>query len=157
MIMPATAIVEIVEPVYTPTRRFETADLSRHGKWIMPRLLQAFPNLNERSAAAWLNNIIWNNEYLFLYHEHGVALAQVTSVNALSAKPIVQEILVWIEEQKNEDQQRAAAEFYVDMHRWAKHQSADVIIVEELSDVPHEMIREKLGRIYTRTQQFART
>lgn len=157
MNMPATAaVVEDLEPVYYPVRRFEVADLSRHGKWIMPRLLAAFPNLNERSAASWLQTIIYQNEYLFLYHDHGVALAQVISINALSAKPIVQEIVVWVEDRSNNDQVVSAADFYVEFARWAKHQGAETIIVEEMSDVPHDLIKDKLGRIFTRQQQFAR-
>jgi hypothetical protein len=31
-----------------------------------------------------------------------------------------------------------------------------VLIVEENTDIPHDMIKEKLGRIFSRQQQFAR-
>lgn len=137
-------------------RRFDTADLSKHGAWIMPRMLKAFPHLNERGVATFLQNIIYNNEYLLLYHDNGVALAQVMSAHSLDAKPIVHERFVWVQDPEDKEQVKNATGFYHEFLKWAKSQSAEVIIVENNTDVPHEMIKEKLGRIFTRQQQFAR-
>ena len=153
MAEPALKIVESVAPAI---RRFDTADLSKHGKWIMPRMQQAFPHMNERAVATFLQNINYNNDYLFLYQEDSVALAQTMSAHSLSAAPIVYERFVWVEQKENKDQIRRAANFYVEFLRWAKSQSADVIIVEENTDVPHDMIKEKLGRVFSRQQQFVR-
>ena len=147
--------LKLVSPVPV-IRRFDTADLSRHGAWIMPRMLQAYPHLNERGVATFLQNIIYNNEYLLLYSDNGVALAQVMSAHSLDAKPIVYERFVWVENKEDPEQIKHAAEFYTEFYRWAKSQSAAVIIVEENTDVSHDMIKEKLGRIFTRQQQFAR-
>lgn len=153
----AEAALKLVEEMPAPTiRRFNSADLSRHGKWILPRMLQTFKHFNERGAASFLMNIEFNNEYLMLYHEHGVALAQVMSAHALDAKPVVYERFVWVENKEDKEQVKHAANFYVEFQRWAKAQSVEVIIVEENTDVPHDMIKEKLGRIFTRQQQFAR-
>lgn len=142
---------------FPSARRFELADLSRHGKWIMPRMLAAFPHLNERGVAAFLQNIIYNNEYHFLYHERAVGLAQVMSEHTLSAQPVVIERFVWVEDLQDKEALAQAAEFYVSFARWARHQGADVLIVEEMTDVPHEMIKDKLGRVFERVQKFART
>ena len=149
--------LKLVEEMLAPAiRRFNSADLSTHGKWILPRMLQAFKHMNERGAASFLQNIDYNNQYLMLYHEHGVALAQVMSAHALDASPIIYERFVWVENKDDKEQVKAAAEFYVEFHRWAKNQNIEVIIVEENTDIPHEMIKEKLGRIFTRQQQFAK-
>lgn len=153
--MAATAQV-VPEAPLEPVRRFELPDLSRHGAWIMPRLLQAYPHLNERAAANWLQTIIHNNEYMFLFQEHGVALAQVLSSHTLSGKPLIQERFVWVEDRKEREQVRNAAAFYDQFLRWAKGHGAEVIIVEEMTDVPHEMIKERLGRVFSREQKFAR-
>ena len=152
--MPALAVAEPV--AFAPIRRFQLPDLSKHGAWILPRLLQAYPHLSERSAASWLQTILYNNDFCFLYHEHGVALAQLVSANALTAKPLIQEIFAWAEDRENKAQIEAVAEFYIEFHRWAQNCGATTIIVEEMSDVPHDLIKEKLGRIFTRQQQFAR-
>ena len=151
----AEPVLKLVSPAPV-IRRFDTADLSRHGKWIMPRMLQAFPHLNERGVATFLQNIIYNNEYLLLYSDNGVALAQIMSAHSLDAKPIVYERFVWVENHEDKDQVKHAAEFYTEFYRWAKSLGAEVIIVEENTDVPHDTIKEKLGRIFTRQQQFAR-
>jgi len=153
MVEPALKIVEKPIPVI---RRFDTADLSKHGKWIVPRMMQVYPHMNERAVATFLQNIIYNNEWLFLYAETSVALAQVMSAHTLDAKPIIYERFVWVEDKEDKQQIKNAAEFYTEFRRWAKNLSADVMIVEENTDVPHDLIKEKLGRIFTRQQQFAR-
>ena len=137
-------------------RRFDTADLSTHGAWILPRMVATYPHLNERAAASLLQTVNYSNEWRFLYQDHSVALAQVMAAHSLSARPVVHERFVWCEDKENKEWVKAAAEFYTEFLRWAKSLSAEAIIVEENSDVPHEMIKEKLGRIYTRQQQFAR-
>ena len=149
--------LKLVEEMLAPAiRRFNSADLSTHGKWILPRMLQAFKHMNERGAASFLQNIDYNNQYLMLYHEHGVALAQVMTAHSLDAKPVIYERFVWVENKDDKDQLKHAANFYTEFLRWAKAQSVEVIIVEENSDVPHDMIKEKLGRIFARNQQFVR-
>ena len=137
-------------------RKFSTADLSLHGSWIVPRMMKAYPHLNERAVATFLQNIEYNNEYLFLFRDDSVALAQVVHSHALTGPPIVYERFVWCKEPTDKDQQQAASEFYTHFRRWAKTMGVDVLIVEENSDVPHDMIKDKLGRIFSRQQQFAR-
>ena len=150
---PALKIVEMAAPTI---RKFDTADLSLHGKWIVPRMMQAYPHMNERGVASFLQTINYNNEYLLLFADTGVALAQVMSAHTLDAKPVVYERFVWVENREDKEQIKQAAGFYVEFSRWAKRLGVEVIIVEESSDVPHDMVKEKLGRIFTRQQQFAR-
>jgi hypothetical protein len=143
--------------VETPIiRRFEIPDLARHGKWIMPRLMLAFPHLGERAAAGFLNSIVYNNEHLFLYQPHAVALAQVISSHSLTAKPIIFERFVWVENPDDKEQVAAAADFYDHFVKWGKQMSVEVMIVEEMSDVPHDLIKQHAGRIFNRQQQFVR-
>jgi hypothetical protein len=135
--------------------RFELGDLPRHGGWLIPRLVAAL-ELPEQRLAGWLRSLIESNEHLFLVQEHSVALAEMQRANGLADKPIVRERFVLIEDIENAAQQKEAADFYDEFKRWAKNLSADIILVQELTNVPAEMIKEKLGRIYQRQQQFAR-
>jgi hypothetical protein len=151
-----SAAAELVQAPADVARRFSPADLSTHGKWLLPRLITAYPHLNERSAAGWLSSIIFGNEYMVLYHEHAVGVAEIVSSHTLAPKPVVWERFVWAQDKTNEDHIAQAADFYELFHRWAKSIGAETIIVEEMSDVPHEMIKEKLGRVFQRQQQFAR-
>lgn len=137
-------------------RKFDTADLSVHGKWVMPRMLKAFPHMNERSIASFLQSILWHNEYRVLFQDDSMAMFQVMPSYGLDPRPIVWERFVWCENPEDKEQQKHAAEFYVEIHRWAKTLGVDTVVVAENSDVPHEQIKEKLGRIYERQQRFAR-
>jgi len=135
--------------------RFDLGDLSRHGAWLIPRLTTAL-ELPEQRLGAWLRSMIDTNEHLFLQQEHSVALAEVQRANGLGDKPIVRERFVLCEDIDNPDHVKEAAGFYDEFARWAKNLGAEIILVEELSNVPHEVIKEKLGRIFVREQKFAR-
>ena len=137
-------------------RRFEDPDLSRHGGWIMKRLINRFPHHNERFMANYLRSIIASNEYLFLYQDNAVALAQMVRTKTLDASPVVQEIFVWAEDPENALHVQTAAHFYDRILDWAKSAGIDKIIIEEDSDVPHEKIKERLGRIFQAQTQFVR-
>jgi hypothetical protein len=152
--MPVAAVqrVGIERPAIS---RFELGDLSRHGGWLIPRLVTAL-ELPEQRLGGWLRSMIDTNEHLFLTQEHSVALAEMQRANGLADKPIVRERFVLAEDVENPEHIAEAAGFYDEFRRWAKNLGAEIILVEELSNVPHEMIKEKLGRIFTRQQQFTR-
>jgi hypothetical protein len=133
-------------------RRFEVPDLDRHGGWITDRLLKAYPHRTARDLVGWLRGIIYSNEFLFLYQEHGAALATVTRAHPLEMKPVVQEMFVFAKEGHD----REAVAFYDEFLRWGKNQGVDVVMVEAMSDVPHDVIKERMGRLFTRQVVFAR-
>lgn len=148
----ATQRVGIERPAIS---RFEMGDLSRHGAWLVPRLTAAL-ELPEHQVGAWIRSMVDSNEHLFLSQEHSVALAEVQRSNGLAGKPIVCERFVLVEDMDNKEHVSEAAEFYDEFKRWAKGLGAEIIVVEEMTNVPHDVIKEKLGRIFARTQQFAR-
>ena len=141
-----------IEQDFGSVRRFGTADLSKHGGWIMKRLLKAFPHQNERGLASWLRETVNSNTSLFLYLDHGVALFQVANANVLEHKPMVYERFVFAEEGHAQE----AVEFYGQAYEWAKNLGVDQIVVEVQTDIPHDMIFKKLGRLYSRQQIFAK-
>ena len=139
-----------------PIRRFEIPDLSRHGGWLMGRLTAAYPYLTDRELQGWLRGLIYNPECLFLYQDNSVGMAQVVLNYTLTPKPVIYERFVFAEDKTNQTHLEQAADFYVEFERWAKNKSVETILVEELTDVPHEMIKDRLGRLFTRQQVFAR-
>ena len=130
----------------TVTHRFDIPDLDRVGLWLIPRLLKKYPHLNERGVLSWLRNVVFVNEFLFVCQDQAVALAQCVSAHTLNPKPVIQEHFVWVQDSTNAAQVLAAEQFYEDFARWAKHQDASTIVVEEDTDVGHEAIKGKLGR-----------
>lgn len=137
-------------------RGFNFADMQTHGRWMMERMFKAFPHLTQREVETWLRSIQHAQGYLMLYQDNSVALAQVVPAQGLGATSVVQEIFVWCEKPDDKAQQKEAAAFYDNIAEWARNMKIDTVVVEENSDVPHEMIKEKLGRLYERKQWFAR-
>ncbi len=138
-------------------RRFQLPDLDRHRGWLIGRIKTAFPHLHEATMVGWLRATIYNNEFLFLFQNNSVALFQVVSAHSLSPAPAVEERFVFCEKPDDVDHQRQAAQFYVEAQRWAFHHGADAMVIEERTDVPHEMIAEVLpGRLLNRQQVFCK-
>lgn len=133
-------------------RRFQLPDLFKHGPWIVKRLLQTYPHKTQQQLEGWLRGIIGHNEFLFLYMDHAVALGTFMREDPLSEHPHFQEIFVLAEEGFREE----AAAFYTEFVRWSKGLGIEVMCVEVMSDVPHETIKARVGRIFTRQIQFAR-
>lgn len=148
--MAEAALKEIIHP--STLRRFALPDLDTHGLWLLPRLEAAFPHLNQRFLLGWIRNLLYDNANLFLFQDHSVALFQLTNIYSLAPKPEIIERFVFCQEGFAKE----ASNFYEEVARWAKPQGIEKIWVEEMSDVPHELIKEKIGRILSRQQQFAR-
>lgn len=148
--MAEAALKEIIHP--STLRRFALPDLDTHGLWLLPRLETSFPHLNQRYFLGWIRTLLYDNSNLFLFQDHSVALFQLTNIFSLAPKPEIIERFVFCQE----GFQKEASNFYEEVVRWAKPQGIEKIWVEELSDVPHDMIKDKIGRIFTRQQQFAR-
>jgi hypothetical protein len=152
----ATALANSVQPsprIEPSLRRFGLADLSQHGAWVLPRLIKAYPHLNERTAAGWLRGILESDEFLFLYQPHSVGCAQIMRAHTLAPNAVVYERFVFAQ---SEDHLEEAAAFYEEFKRWAKLLSARTIIVEECTDVLHEQIRARLGTIHNTAFKFAK-
>lgn len=156
--MAQAAVAEKLPPVDTSAlRRFEIPDLYRHQGWMIPRLKAAYPHLNDQNIVGWLKGAVYSAEYCFRFNLNSVALFQAVSVNMLASAPAIQEIFVFCEDAKNTEHQRQAAQFYVEAQTWAQHHGAAAMIIEEMTDVPHEMIAEVLpGRLLTRQQVFCK-
>jgi hypothetical protein len=145
---------EIREPAVV--RRFEVADLSQHGPWLMKRFAMKFPDLTEQQIGGYLRGLTTANASMFLYQDHAVALAEVIYSSGIKRAMIVQERFVWVEDRTDKDQLDDAADFYGQMQTWAKSMGAERIIVCEDSDVPKTLIEARLGRLFDTKISYAR-
>jgi hypothetical protein len=153
--MTDTAVEEKVN-VPAPVRRFEMADLSQHGPWLMKRFIAKFPDADERYMAGYLSQLIYDNSHMFLYQPHAVALAQIVLSCGIKPVKIVQERFVWVEDRNDKEQIENAADFYSEMKLWGKRQSAERIFACEDTDVPKPLIVARLGRLFDATVSHAR-
>jgi len=152
--MTATA-EKLVDREIATMRRFEIADLSSHGPWVLKRLLTAFPTMTEQSAGGFLRSLIYSNEYLFLFQEHAVGLAQQVSGYDMRPHPIIQERFVFVENKSDPDQVEAAADFYTEFYRWALLKGVEEIIVDENTDVPRALIEDRTrARLFKREMMY---
>ena len=151
--MAVAAVVEDRHEVFV--RRFDTADFSKHGKWLLPRMVQ-HTGMTEQAAAGWLRNFVFSNEHMFLYQDHAVALAQAVRGYGLRNQLIIQEQFVWVEDRESKSQLADAAAFYDHLLSWARLQGAEQLIAMEASDVPQPLIEERIGRLFKFETRYAR-
>lgn len=142
-------------------RRFMTADLSRHGPWLLPRMLKAYPDLTEQTAVGWIKGFVVSNEYLFLQQDNGVALAQLMPGYSLIPTQIIQERFVWVADPKDKAQVELASHFYSEIYNWAtKLAGVKDVIVDENTDVPRALIEECIAerkcRLLKREMSYVR-
>lgn len=155
-----TATAEVLPPpaplvaAVSTLRAFDIPDLDRHHAWLFPRLRQSYPHMNDRMMIGWLRSVCYSAEFKFMYQDHAVGLFQCMSSHTLEPNPIVYERFVFVDDQENKDVLKQAAEFYAEVKKWGTHQNAAAIIVEQMTDVPHEMIRERMGRLVNRQEWF---
>jgi len=137
-------------------RRFELADLTTHGPWLMKRFMLKLPDVREQYIGGYLRGLVYDNEHLFLYQDNAVALAQIVHSPGIKSVKVVQERFVWMRNREDKAQQEAAADFYEHFKAWAKRLGAERINVREDSDVPKAMIEARLGRLFDTTVSHAR-
>jgi hypothetical protein len=152
----AEAAVKIEPRELAFVRRFEAADLTTHGPWLMKRFMLKLPDVREQYIGGYLAGLVTNNEHLFLYQDNAVALAQIVHNPGLKMAKVVQERFVWIRNREDKAQQEAAADFYDHFKVWAKRLGAERIVVREDSDVPKTLIETRLGRLFDTTISHAR-
>lgn len=139
-----------------PFRRFERPDIERHGQWLLPRVVETFRHLDERRAASFLINQLYANEFMFLYNDHAVGLAEIVPENIWQPQPVVWERFVFLQDKEDTRHIEEGADFYTEFARWAQMKRATTIVVEQATDVPREDIKRKLGRIFSQETWIAK-
>lgn len=131
----------------SPIQRFTVANLSSCG-WFLHRLVSKYPNKNEIGWANYIRSLCNRNDCLFICQPHAVALAEVVQTDTLAGVSVVQERFVWCEDRIDHRQVEAAADFYDEFHRWARALGVKEMVVAKDTDVPMEMIKARLGKIF---------
>lgn len=129
------------------SRRFEIPDLERHGLWLVPRLLEAYPHLNQIQLVGFLRSAVYNNEFLFLCQDNAVALAQTMSEQTLQPRQIIWERFVFCKDPENPEHVRQAAAFYGDIANWARRKNIEYVVVDQNTDVSFEQMGEYMPQI----------
>lgn len=141
------------EPLPVPgtfwTRPFRGNDIEELGPWLVERLKVRWTHLHERQIGGWLQAAIGVRGFLFIRSEKAVALAQATN-KLMQPQQVVEEVFVLAREGGIEE----AALLYREFKHWADALGADEVICENLTDVPHDLIKAQFGRLWARDQVF---
>jgi len=155
----AEELAELERPpviiVNATMRRLEVADIEQHF-WIVARLKAAYPHLDERTIPGWLRTVVYQNDLLALFQEHSVALAQTVRPDPFTPKLVVWERFVFAQDPKNQRHLAEASLFYERFSAWARTQDIQEMVVGVRSDVPGDMIRDRLGKLSQMTNYVAR-
>lgn len=142
---------EETKPATYEHRRVFLPDIQRVGPWLLKRLMETYPEYTELQLLTWLRGCTTSDIFLFVQTEHAVALAQIMR-EALCIKPTVKEIFVLCDGHDGDEQE--GAYLYSVMKDWARGLGADELWIEECTDVPREMIRARIGKLFSRDTMF---
>jgi hypothetical protein len=157
---PATTGFLAPVPTHNAVNRFTTGDLAKYGEWLLWRLKERYPQLAERNAASWLGSLTNTNDTMFLRTASAVGVAQLLR-RRLDPQPFVEEVFVLCKGRDSDGaiEQSAYAEgalIYAEFKRWGEGHGASELVVERWSDVPREMIKATLGKLYLRESAYVK-
>ena len=128
------------------TWKFNAPDLSDMGLWMLNRLSQKAPHLNDRNFVGWLRNCMESNEFMFIRSQNAVGLAQRVS-DVFDPVPRVVELFVWV---RDREKMGEAATIYAEFQRWAVSLGSKEMLIERDTDAPLEMLKAHFGTLYER-------
>ena len=137
-------------------RRFAIPDLQTHGGWVLNRLQKIYPHLHEVALASYLQSMVDNNDFLFLYQPNSIALVQLERGYTVSPRPVVRERYVFARDPGNSEHVAEAATFYDHIKQWARHLEVEFVILSDMSDVPIDKIKMYLGKTFEKQVTYAR-
>ncbi len=156
---PATTGFLAPVPTQNPIHRFNMGDLAKYGEWLLWRLKEKYP-LGDRNLASWLGSLMVTSEIMFIRTERAVGVAQLLR-RRLEPQPYVEEVFVLCKGRDSDGIIEPAAHeegvlIYGEFKRWGESNGASEWIVERWTDVPREMIKGKLGRLWLRESTYTK-
>lgn len=126
-------------------RRMQLPDVMQKGVWLVGELKERFKS-TEGEMINWMRSITVTpgNEFMFIRTDHAIALAHCLR-EPLSSRPIVQEQFVLVEDEKYMEE---GGYLYECLKRWALNLQAYQLRVENFTNVPRQMVKERLGDLY---------
>lgn len=154
-------VIEKSEPQSARVMRFGPADFQDLGEWLLWRLKDRFPQIHQSMVAGWLKGSMDSNEIMFLRFGRAVGMASIGHKNLLDPRPVIEEIFVLV---KGRDTDgviekpafEEGARLYGEFKRWGETLGASEMLVERMSDVPRDLIKLALGRVWAREVVFTK-
>lgn len=156
-----TAAVAVDELAFERPHRFGPPDLAEMGEWLVWRLRDRYPHVDEHMLAGWLRGEMGNNGVMFLRCGNAVGMATIGHKTILDPKPFIEEVFVLVRGRAEDgvpdkESLEHGAEIYRQFAQWASGLGAVEMQVERLSDVPREMIKALFGKMFVRESAFVK-
>ena len=160
----ATVVVEKLpasEPASARVMRFGLGDFQELGEWLLWRLKDRYPQVNASTLSGWLRGEMVNNEVMFIRLGNAVGMASIGHKSLLDPRPVIEEIFVLVKGRDADAVIEKAhlaegARLYEEFKRWGETLGASELLVERMSDVPRDMIKAALGRVFAREVVFTK-
>jgi hypothetical protein len=90
------------------------------------------------------------------HQPNSIALVQLERGYMIEPKPIIRERYVLARDPKDPEHVTEAALFYDHIKMWAERLEAEFVILSDMSDVPLDMIKKKMGRTFEKHITYVR-
>lgn len=150
------AIPMLPEREKAPLRRLDPADLNFHAPWLLDRMAAVFNYLDSRQRYGWLNSMIFSPDYMLLFQENAVGCAQLNRAMSLEPVPVVQERFLFVRDPRDKEQVNDALGMYDEFMRFGKLHNATTFVLYEKSDIPIELVKKHLGRVFDRQISYVK-
>jgi hypothetical protein len=149
--MPATAKKPLASQTYME-RSFQLPDLNEKGDWLVARLKERFQS-SDGELVNWLRSVIvqGSNEFLFVRTDHAFALAQSVREPMMSGCVVSEQFV--LSEKGFEDE---GAYLYSVLYQWAKNLGACEMRIENLTNIPRDDIKARIGGLWAREQVYSK-
>ena len=115
--------------------RFQLADVTTRGAWLLKRLAERWPHISEATFAGRMRAWIGSNSHHFVKGANGVALFRLIR-SELDPLPFVEEVFLFTQEPKtaNTASERDAVALYKEAARWARNLGATRVAIFRAAD-----------------------
>jgi hypothetical protein len=122
-------------------RGFTLADLVQSGDIIIARLKKKYPRVSDKVLFSYLRDIVYSNEHHILRTDNAFAAARLKKDTFMPMW--AEELFVFCDEGCVGE----GVDLYKSMFEWAKSHSVSEFYIDEMSDVPRDLIRAHFGKI----------
>lgn len=153
---PFEMVSEILDALPAPTvnvdqpmpsvRPFGMADIGSHAPWLVEKLREWYPHLNQSNIVGWLRTAMGNNECLFLRGDHSAGLAMIMH-EPMSPVFSVREVWSVVQAGHEIEGEALLKEYF----RWSKLQGAAWLERSGDTDIAQDQWRKALGKVRVNT------
>lgn len=140
------AIPPIADEKMPTVRPFGMVDIGTHAPWLVEKLREWYPHLNQANIVGWLRMLMGNNECMFLRTDHAAGLVMIMH-EPMSAVFSVREVWSVVQPGFESEAEAMLKEYF----RWSKLHGATWLERSGDTDITQEQWRKAFGKVRINT------